>query len=227
MANRNFPSGGKIYSGHVMPVLIDCNFMVDSTDSDGNGIVDLKGPYVQNVFMNTSSTPSDDNPNPIGGVIVVQLEDNFNQLYSSDFNIISPNSGSNVKIDNSAMVAGTPYVISVLGDATEQKWHDIGVPEGVTPAVGVSFIALSDGGAGNVLTSRVQAAAAAGSGVASIELVGDPNLSIAPRQSLQGYGASFILECRDYAGALVAPADGSIISLRFYLSNSSVQIAGE
>lgn len=55
MANRNYASAGKLYTGHVKPVLIDCNFIVDSTNGNGLGIRSLKGPYVQNVFMNTSA----------------------------------------------------------------------------------------------------------------------------------------------------------------------------
>lgn len=209
-----------------MPVLLDCNFIIDSTA--GSGISSLKGPFVSAVYMNSSS-PSSSNPNPAAGTIVVRMQDNYSRLYSGIKAVIqSPNSGSAVKIDNSAMTAGVAYVITTLGNATTAKWHTIGVPAGVTPAVGVAFIAASNGGAGNTLTSRVMTSAAAGSGVASVELVGDPNLSIAPSPAAaQGYGASFILECRDYAGALVAPTDASKISLSFYLSNSSVTIQGE
>lgn len=227
MANRNFPSAGKIYSGHIMPVLIDCNFIVDAANANGLGIRSLKGPYVSNVYMHTSSTPATGNPNPASGTIVVQLQDNFNRLYCGAHSVVSPTSGSAIKIDNSAMTAGVAYIITTLGDATATKWHAIGVPAGVTPAVGVAFIAASNGGAGNVLTSRVMATAAAGSAVASIESVGDANLSIAPSPNLQSYGASFILQCRDYAGAAIAPVDGTVISLSFYLSNSSVLVAGE
>lgn len=227
MANRNFASGGKLYSMHVMPVIVDCNFVVDSTDADG--ITSLKGPLVQDVFMNTSDTPSANNPNPAAGTIVVRLEDNYNGLYQVlKASIQSPNSGSDVKIDNSAMTAGVAYTITTLGNATAAKWHAIGVPAGVTPAVGVSFIAASNGGAGNTLTSRVQASATAGSGIASIEIVGDPNQSIAPAPSAnQGFGSQIILQCRDYAGAIAAPADGSKISISMLLSNSSIQIGGE
>jgi hypothetical protein len=70
--------------------------------------------------------------------------------------VLAPNSGADVKIDNSAMTAGQLYTITTLGNATAAKWTAIGVPAGVTPAVGVSFIALTNGGAGNVLTSKVQ-----------------------------------------------------------------------
>lgn len=227
MANRNFPNS-RIYTGHVMPVLLDCNFVVDSTNGNGLGIRSLKGPFVANAFMHTSSTPAGGNPNPAAGTIVIQLQDNFNRSYSGFNASVSPASGSAVKIDNSAMTAGVAYIITTLGNATAAKWHAIGVPAGVTPAVGVSFIAASNGGAGNTLTSRVMTTAAAGSGIMSIETVGDPNLSIAPNPGAnQGYGASFILQCRDITGAIAAPADGTVISLSFYLSNSSVLVGGE
>lgn len=226
MANRNWASGGKIYSMHVSPVLLDCNFIVDATAAIG--ISSLKGPAISAVYMHsTNATPS--GPNPASGTIVVRLSDNYNILFDSVRGIIrSPNSGSDVKIDNSAMTAGVAYVITTLGNASAAKWHAIGVPAGVTPAVGVSFIAASNGGAGNTLTSRVQTSAASGSGIASIELVGNSNLSLAPDPTAnQGYGAQLIFECYDYAGAKAAPAAGSLISLEFYLSNSSVIIQGE
>lgn len=229
-----------MYSGHIQPVIIDCNFIVDSANGNGLGIRSLKGPYVQNVFMHTSASPGQGNanpsspnlfpvnPNPIASVIVVQLQDNYNRIYTGGNSIVSPLSGSAVKIDNSALTPGTPYVITTLGNATAAQWKGVGVPSGITPAVGVAFIASSAGGSGNTSTSRVMAAAAAGSGVASIETVGDSNQSIAPNPiSNQGFGAQFILECRDYAGALVAPVDGSVISLSFLLSNSSVLVQGE
>lgn len=239
MANRNMASAGRMYSMHVKPVLIDCNFIVD--DTNGLGINSLKGPLVQNVFMHTAasvaagnSNPATPNvvvtnPNPAAGTIVVQLQDNYNRMFSlKSASIRSPNSGSDVKIDNSAMTAGVAYTITTLGNATAAKWHAIGVPAGVTPAVGVSFIAASNGGSGDTLTSRVQTSAAAGSGIASIELVGNSDLAIAPSpSSAQGFGAQMILECRDYAGAIAAPAAGSKIFLELYVSDSSIVISGE
>lgn len=211
---------------HVSPVLIDCNFVVDATNT--NGITSLKGPTVQAVYMHsTNATPS--TLNPASGTIVVQLQDNYNRsLVGVSGQIISPTSGSDVKIDNTAMTAGVAYIITTLGNATAAKWHAIGVPAGITPAVGISFIALTNGGTGNTLTSRVQTTAAAGSSVATIELAGDPTLtSSATPSANQGYGAYMILQCRDYAGAIVAPAAGSKISLEMYMSNSSITIQGE
>lgn len=222
MANRNWASGGKLYSMHVKPVFLDCNFIVDSTNGNGLGIRSLKGPCVTAVYMHTSATPTTTNPNPASGTILIQLQDNYNRIFTGGNSIVSP-VGTPIKIDNAAMTPGVAYIITTLGDATLATWHAIGVPPGVTPAVGVSFIALSAGGSGNTLLSRVAPTAASGSGVCTIETVGDTNGSLAPNPTVnQGYGGQIIVQCRDYAGALVAPADGSVISLSFILSDSSV-----
>jgi hypothetical protein len=134
MANRNWSNGGKMYAMHTSPVMIDCNFIVDNTAT--NGISSLKGPTVNAVYMHTSASAS--STNPAAGTIIMQLADNYNLLMGIDADIVAPNSGSDVKIDNSAMTAGVAYTITTLGDATAAKWLAIGVPAGITPAVGVS-----------------------------------------------------------------------------------------
>lgn len=229
MANRNWSSGGKIYSMHTKPVLIDCKFQVSVANTNGLGIQNLKGPTISNVFMHsTAATPSAlPSANPEAGTIVLQLQDNYNQLLSFRASMTSPSSGSDVKIDNSALTVGKPYTITTLGNASAAKWASIGVPAGVTPAVGVSFIAKTNGGTGNVLTSMVQATATAGSGIDHIEMVPASSGDISPVPSLnQGYGAQFILQCYA-AGAKTQPADGTVIHLEMYLSDSSVSVQGE
>lgn len=238
MANRNFASGGKIYSMHVKPVLLDCNFVVDSANGNGLGIRSLKGPMIQNVFMHTSSTPGAGNsnpnspnvvvlnPNPAAGTIVVQLQDNYNRSFSGANAIVSPVSGTPL----TSTTANIAVVIVSLGTATPaQSLADFqakGLPKGILPAVGVSFVPSASGVIGH--SAAVEIAAALGSGIASIETLGDPNLSIAPNPTVsQGFGAQLILQCRDYAGAIANPADGSVISLQFYLSDSSILIQGE
>lgn len=219
MANRNWSSGGKLYSMHTSPVMIDCNFVVDSTQS--NGISSLKGPTVSAVYMHTSASASATNPS--AGSIIVQLADNYNRsLVAGVSAIISPISGSPL----TATTIGVPVSITALGTATATQWQAKGLPAGVTPAVGVSFVPSASGTIGG--SAAVQIAAATGSGIASIEILGNPSLSIAPDPTAnQGYGAYFILQCRDYAGAIAQPADGSIIQLEFLLSNSSVTVQGE
>jgi len=233
MANRNFASGGKIYSMHISPVLLDCNFVVDSTNGNGLGIRSLKGPAVANVFMNTSSTPGSSNgilnPNPAAGTIIVQLSDAYNRSFSGFNAIVSPVSGSPIVVTAAGahLVPGTPYIIVSVGTTTVAQWHSLGVPAGIKPAVGVSFISGSLTGIG-VGSGAVEVTAAAGSAVASIETVGDPNASINPTPGAnQGFGAQLILQCRNSSGAVANPADGSVISLAFYLSNSSILVQGE
>lgn len=234
MANRNFSNGGKIYAMETKPVLVSCNFVVDSTNGNGLGIRSLKGPLVQNVFMNTSATagPGNSNPaspnvvvtnpNPSAGSIIVQLQDNFTRSLCGFDARVSPVSGSPL----TATTIHVPVIIVALGTATLAQWQAKGLPLGITPAVGVAFVPSASGTIGG--SAAVEIAAATGTGVCTIETLGDPNLSIAPNPTKsQGFGAQMILQCRDYAGALVAPADGSVISLSFYLSDSSVSVQGE
>jgi hypothetical protein len=239
MANRNWSNGGKLYQMETSPVLITCNFIVDSANGNGLGIRSLKGAGVTAVYMTTSATKAPLSPGgttgPAAGTIVVQLDDNYNRSLAGFNSIISPVSGSAVKIDNSALTQGVAYIITTLDAAiTPAMWQTLGVPAGVTPAVGVSFIAALVGLAGEANTSsaRVMASAAAGSGIFMIETVGDPNQSIAPLASAnQGFGAQFILQCRkdssSDASVIAAPADNTVIALAFLLSNSSVSVLGQ
>lgn len=242
MSNRNYPSGGKMYSWHVKPVLLDCNFIVDSANGNGLGIRSLKGGGIQNVFMHTSATPgignsnpkspniSVTNPNPASGTIIVQLQDNYNRIITGGNSIVSP-LGTPIKVDavDAALTVGVAYVITILGDATAADWIALGVPKGLTPSVGMTFIAAATGH-GVASVTRVAPTATAGSGIFAIETVGDSNQAIAPNGLLaQGFGPQIVLQCRDYSGgsAIAAPADGSVISLSFLLSDSSILIAGE
>lgn len=221
MANRNFSSGGKLYSMHTMPVLLDCNFVVDQDNTNGLGIASLKGPTIAAVYMNSSAaTPS--SLNPAAGNIVVQIQDNYNRYLSGSAVIRSALSGTPL----TSVTDGVAYVITALGTATAAQWRTRGLPAGLTAAVGQSFIATSTGTIGG--SAAVQIAAATGSGVASIEILGDPSLQAAPVPSgNQGYGAYIILQCRDYAGSIVQPAEGSVISIQMLMSNSSVVVQGE
>lgn len=222
MANRNWASGGKIYSMHTSPVLLDCNFVVDSTNGNGLGIRNLKGPAIQAVYMHTSATAAAGNPNPSVGTIIVQLADNYNRSFSGCNAIVSPVSGTPL----TATTIHVPVIIVSLGTATTAQWQAKGLPIGITPAVGVAFVPTASGTIGG--SAAVEIAAATGSGVMSIETLGDPNTTIAPDPTQnQGFGAQIILQCRDNTGALANPANESVISLCFYLSNSSVQVSGE
>jgi len=192
----------------------------------GAGAVTLSAATTINLPAGSVPVPIAGTPAP--GTIVVQFQDNYNRFLKGFKAIVSPLSGTALKVDNSALTQGVAYVISTLGDATPAQWHALGVPAGVIPAVGVSFIASSSGAGSNSSSSRVMTTALGGSGVVSIETVGDPNLSIAPTPvNYAPSGASIILQCRDYLGNIDAPADGSVISLAFLFNNSAVKTQGE
>lgn len=239
MANRNMANGGKIYLMETKPVLVTCNFIVDSANGNGLGIRSLKGAMVQNVFMHTSTTAgvgnsnpatpniAITNPNPAAGYIVVQLQDNFNRSLAGYNTIVSPVSGSSLLVASAGLTVGLPYIITTLGTTSAAQWLALGVLPGVTPAVGVSFIAAATSATG---TGAVMVPATAGSGIFTIETVGDPNTTIAPAPG-SGTGAQVILRClKDSAGdapVIGTPADNTVIALTFLLSDSSVKVSGQ
>ncbi len=190
---RGFGLNGKSYYTNVTkPQDISLTFAV--TPTNGLGITSLKSNgYVRNVFMHTSTTPGSNdgytNPNPANGYALIQFTNNFNYYLNGYAQFRAPTTTS-TKIDNSALTAGLAYVITVLGDATAAQWLAIGVPPGITPAVGVSFIALTVGAGANTSTSRVQVPTT--SGIYGVELVGDPGASIA-NTSIGTYGGAWLL----------------------------------
>ncbi len=219
----NYPNN-KLYQYEASPVLLTCNFVVDSTNGNGLGLRSLKGSGIANVFMHTSATPALGNygilnPNPSPGVILVQLQNSFSKYLSGSSGIVSPLSGTPL----TAISAGSAYVIVSLGTATLAQWQAAGVPMGMTPAVGLAFIAKETATIGG--SASVEAASV--SGIASIEVVGDPNQSLRNTNMYQNGGAQMVLQCLNGSSAVTAPANGSVVSLSFYLSNSSVQVNGQ
>jgi len=225
MANRRFTQF--FHTLHAKPVLLDCNFVVSATDSGGYGITSLKGPGIQNVFMHTSATAASGNPNPGNGVILVKLQDTYNKFYGMKASIRAPASGTPILVASAGVTNHLTYVITVVGTTTTAGWQSLGLPVGITPAVGVSFVATATTTASG--TGAVQVIATAGSGIDHIELFGDPNLTIASSAAhVSGVssGAYLIAQCFS-AGTVTAPAAGTVIGLSFYLGNSSVLVQGE
>lgn len=172
--------------------------------------------------MHTTASPAAGNPNPVAGVILVQLQDNYNRYYGGFSGWVSPVGSTQTTITNHVA-----YVITSLGTATAAQWVAAGVPIGTTPAVGVAFIAIATGTIGGSAT--VAPSAAAGAGIDHIEALGDANLTItssSPVVQGVGSGAYLILQC--YEGlVLTAPTDGAVLGLSFYLSSSSIMVQGE
>ncbi len=171
---RGFGLNGKsFYTNIAKPMQVNLAFTV--TPTNGLGVTSLKSNgYVNNVFMHTSTTPTANNgytnPNPVAGYALVQLKQNFNKFLGMQYSFQTP-TATDKKIDNAELSIGQVYVITTLGDATGAQWTAVGVPAGITPAVGVSFTALATGsGSGNTSTSRMQLPTSAA--IELVEVVG-------------------------------------------------------
>jgi hypothetical protein len=203
------------FNPHNKATVLDCNFIVDHTNGNGFGIRSLKpSGRIATVFMNTNQTPGTAsngqvNPNPIAGLIVVTLQDNYNRYLGGYSGMSVALSGSNI---TSGLTAGHAYVITSLGSSTAAQWQTAGVPSEITPAVGVSFIAAATSIAGG---GAVQAISGS-SGIDHIEIVGDPNTM----NSNTAGGMQLILACYS-AGVLTAPADNTVIGLNFYMNDTA------
>lgn len=192
---RGFGLNGKSYYTNVAkPQDINLTFTV--TPTNGLGVTSVKSNgYVRNVFMHTSTTPAANdgytNPNPANGFALVQFKNNFNYYLNGIAQFQSPTTGS-IKIDNSALTAGVAYVITTLGNASLATWQGVGLPVGITPAVGVSFIATGTGGSANTSTSRVSTTLS--SGIVGVEVVGNPNTMLSSSNIASNGGAWLLLQ---------------------------------
>lgn len=212
---------GHMYANRTSPAIVDCNFTVAATDSAGKGITGLKSNgYVDSVFMHTTATPATGNPNPASGYILVQLADNYVKHITSTVLLTSPVTGSNITI-SAGLTAGVAYQITALGTSTAADWLAIGLPAGLTAAVGMSFIAIATGaGSGSGTVKAVGT-----SGIDHIEIVGNSNLELGP-QGVTNQGGWILMKCL-LNTTLTAPTDATTIRLTFYMDNSSVTVDGD
>lgn len=170
------------------------------------------------VTMDTNTATLVPAPALGGGVIIVDFVDSYNRSLSGFNAIVSPLSGSPV----TSVIAGNAYVIVSLGTASLAQWQAKGLPVGFTPELGTSFIATASGSIGG--SAAVDISDPAGSGITNIETIGDPNATI--DNTDYQTGARLILQCYSN-GVQASPANGTVISLGFLLSNSSIVVQGE
>lgn len=148
-SNKLGNNGGRYYSFLNKPVLIDCNFVVDSTNGNGLGIRSLKGAGVQNVFMHTSASAGRGannylNPNPAAGYVLVQLQNNYNRYCGGFSGQVAPVTGSNLAINATALTVGQPYVIVSVG-AGSAGTETIATVADVAGSLASTWFSLYDG----------------------------------------------------------------------------------
>jgi hypothetical protein len=118
-----------------------------------------------------------------------------------------------------------------------QNWQNVGLPKGLNPTVGQSFIAtatgdsVGGGSSGTVVTASV-------SGMQDLEVVGDPNQSLnpAPQGGSPFVGGFLIAQmlAPTISGVTMqtpliptAPVNGSVVNMSFVFESKSVLIGGE
>jgi hypothetical protein len=214
------------YNPHNKLTLLDCNFIVDSTNGNGFGVRSLdRGGRIAYVYMNTSASPATGNPNPEAGIILVQLQDNYNDYRFGGAGFVAPLSGTPISISGSSVLTlGVPYTIVSLGTSTQANWVAMGLPANINAAVGVPFIATATGSGSG--TGQVEALGTGGSGIDHIEVVGDTILTqangviIPTATTIPANGLQFILACYKN-GVLTAPNNGTVIGLSFGMNDSA------
>lgn len=201
MANRRYTQF--MYSLHKMPVLIDLDILFGASGA----VTSFAGLGVFNVIKQ-----------PAVGTYRIQLQDNYTQFFGLNWTASAANIGG--ALAGGSFVVGTTYRILSLGNTTAAQWLAAGVPAGVIPAVGVVFTAATVGAG----TGTVQVFAA--SGVAALEVLGDPSLTLNPQNLPALQGGFVTVAAFTSAGALVNPVQNSSLGLSLYLSNSSSFING-
>lgn len=87
-------------------------------------------------------------------------------------------------VNSGVTVSGVTYTSLMAG------WQSVGVPAGLTPAVGLAFIATATGSA--VLSSAATVQTSGVSGITSIEVIGNANASI-NNQDIAANGGAWLL----------------------------------
>lgn len=167
----------------------------------------------------------------IGAALVVTIGalNNSNSFTASGTTTVTVTNKLTNSLSPYPVDVNTGFTITVTVTKTlTADWQHVGVPPGLTPAVGLSFIATTTGGAtgsGTVISPGV-------SGITSVEVIGDPNTSINNASIASNGGAWLLVQFLAATDAstttliATAPAAGSVVGMSFFFDGSSVTIDG-
>jgi hypothetical protein len=177
---------------------LECNFVVGATGAVGT----TKGSGVKSIVRLAA------------GQYQINLEDGYSR-YLGGF------SGNVCPIGTPAAVTGVSSGVNIITTVGTTNFYTMGLDKSVTPAVGVAFLVTGAGtGTGYVAPASV-------SGTESVEVVGDPNLTI------NCSNPYFIVQLLSATNAstttMIAadPAQYSVVGFSMMLRNSSLKGKGE
>lgn len=148
------------------------------------------------------------------GTYKLVLEDDYSRFLSFRATLQAPVTGAAVTAGS--FVSGTLYQIVTLGTT---DYSAVGLDSGITAAVGEVFVASGAGsGTGTVKALGV-------SGIYAVELVGNPQLTVA--STVSGSGSILYFKTLNASGTATDPASGSSIFIQVWYRNSSVKGKGE
>lgn len=167
------------------------------------------------------------------GTYRVQLDDNYSQFMAMDAFFTAPVTGSDINVDSTTagLTAGTIYQITSVGTSTTAaNWVTLGLPAGVTAAVGQVFKAATTGTGSNTAPGAVKVLGIQAAQAYQMLTTPKGSDTMLNRQPFtQGNGGGYItFQCLAATSAGVTtqiptdPSNGSTMYLKFYLSNSQV-----
>ncbi len=157
------------------------------------------------------------------GKYVIQFAENYNRFIGGNITLFQASSAAG-SIQDGSLVVGNSYKITFASSST--NWQVLGLPSGLTAAIGMPFTATS--GASNGGTSGAAGVgtvtALTGSGIASCELLPNPNLILGPGA---GYGAYVNLVTLNTSGAPANPTSGAAVRFDFQFRRSTNLLRNE
>lgn len=183
-----------------MPVLLDVSIPIGSTGAVGT----ISGKGVASVTRLAA------------GIYRIRLQDNYSGLFHIEASLRAPVSGSDVA--SGSLVTGTTYQITAVGTSV---WATAGLPASLTAAVGQVFTAVG------TVSGTGTAKALGVSGIQCVENLGGATMLSQSSQS--PLGGFLVIKCLGATSSSVTtliaadPADGSVLSVRMHLNNSSIQ----
>ena len=184
------------------------------------------------------SISSGDTAATIGAALVITIENlpsgvagvfSFTAAGTSTVTVTSTTTANPLAGPPSEGLVATGFTFALTKYTTNlSDWQNVGVPQGVVPAVGVSFIATAAGySTGGGSTGLVKAVGV--SGIESIEVIGDASLSFGPipMGGSPNAGSWLLVQFLSSTSASVttmiptAPADNSVVGMSLYVEQAA------